>query len=499
LGCSCVDGHWIREHLTPIACRTDRSILLFEEKMMIDKTPGWRTPSTRWSRRSFLRAAGVASAGFAGAALIGCGDDDDDDEATPTATAPPSTPTATPTATASPVAALRDVNVLGIWGGGELESWEAMIAPWTERTGGRMKFVGTRDVTALLTTRIAAGDPPDVATPAEVGLFRQFARDGELVPLSQLGIEEMVRARYPQGFIDLGTVDGELYGFFMKADTKGTVWYNPKLFAANGWEPLTAISTFADLTALSQQIADSGLAPWSVGVESGGASGWPGTDWIQQILLNQQGGAVYDGVIDGSIPFSDPRVKDAWEKFGEIALTSGWTVQEGATGVNATGFIESTYPPFEDPPGAAMVYLGGFAAGFIAEQFPDAVAGEDYDFFPFPGGGVTGGANIVYAFNAEPTTASFMEYVASGDAQRVWVDRGGFTSVNQDVALDAYPDLVSRKLAEQLTQTELFRFDLDDAIGGATQQAFFAGVTEYLANPEDLDDILAQIEAARVA
>jgi len=395
-------------------------------------------------------------------------------------------------------AEIGTVDVLGIWGDEELVSFEAMVAPWEVDTGGDMAFTGTRDITTVLTTRVEGGNPPDIALPAEVGRFQQFAGEDKLTPLSACeGLEDTVRDNYPQGFIDLGSVDGVLYGFFMKADTKGTVWYNPGFFADNGYEPLTVDSTFADLVALSDQILADGTPPWSIGVESGEASGWAGTDWIQQILLNEAGGAVYDGVIDGSIPFTDSRVKDAWEKFGQIALTEGYTVQEGAVGINATNFIDATYPPFESPPGAAMVYLGGFASGFITDQFADAVAGEDFDFFPFPGGGVTGGATIVYAFNDDETTCSFLNYLASAEAQRVWVDRGGFTSVNSQMSLDSYPDAVSRAQAEQLTGAEVFRFDLDDAIGGAPQLAFFEGVTQYLANPDDLDDILTGIEVSR--
>jgi alpha-glucoside transport system substrate-binding protein len=387
---------------------------------------------------------------------------------------------------------------LGIWGDDELVSFEAMVAPWETTTGGSMAFTGTRDITAVLTTRVEGGNPPDVAIAAEVGRFLQFAGEGKLTPLSACeGLRQTVVANYPQGFIDLGTVNDVVYGFFMKADTKGTIWYNPKFFADNGYEPLTADSTFEDLIALSDQILADGTPPWSVGVESAEASGWPGSDWIQQILLNEAGTEVYDGVIDGSIPLTDPRVKDAWEKFGEIALTEGYTVQGGAEGINATNFVNSAYPPFESPPTAAMVYLGGFASGFVTEQFPDAVAGEDFDFFPFPGGGVTGGASIVYAFSDDETTCSFLNYLVGAEAQQIWVNDGGFTSVNSQVSLDAYPNLVARAQAEQLAGAEVFRFDLDDAIGGAFQTAYFQGVTEYLANPDDLDSILGDIEASR--
>ena len=395
---------------------------------------------------------------------------------------------------------IGSVEVLGIWGGDpELPSFEATVAPWESETGGKVNFTGTRDITSILTTRVQGGDPPDVAIPAEVGLFKQFASEGKLTPLSDCpGLEEKIRDEYPQSFVDLATVDGELYGFFMKADTKATVFYNPSFFTENGYEPLPEGSTFEDLITLSDEIANGGVVPpWSMGMEAGAGSGFPGSDFIQQLILNEAGEDVYDGVVDGTTPFTDPAVKDAWEKFGQIALTDGFTVQGGADVINATNFQDAVFPPFQDPPTAAMVYLGAFAGGFITEQFPAAQAGEDFDFFTFPGGKVTGGANLVYAFNNDETTCSFLNALASAEAQQIWVERGGFTSLNSNVDLSAYPDEIARKAAQQLLEAEVFRFDLDDAIGGATQTAIFTGVTGYLQDPGSLDSILQQIDAAQ--
>ncbi len=438
---------------------------------------------TRYRSRIFpfllLLLAGVALT------FAACGDDDDDDA------------TETPSATDAPD--IGSVDVLGIWGDDELLNFEALVQPWIDSTGGDMAFLGTREITATLTTRVEGNNPPDVAIPAEIGLFQDFAAQGLLTPLSDCpGLEAKITANYPQGFIDLGTVDGTLYGFFMKADTKGTIFYDPAYFAANNLTPLTADSSFADLIALSDEIAALGLPPWSMGQFANGGTGFPGTDFIQQIVLNEAGGAaVYDGLIDGSVPFTDEAVKDAWEKFGEIALTPGYTSQGSAEVINALPFQDGMFPPFEDPPEAAMAYMGGFGSGIIADQFPNAVAGTDYDFFPFPGGAVTGGANIVYAFNSDATTCSFLDYIASAEAQQIWVDLGGFTSVNSSVDLSAYPDVVARAQAEQLTLAETFRFDLDDAIGGDLQATFFTGITGYLADPTSLDSILADIEAVR--
>jgi alpha-glucoside transport system substrate-binding protein len=432
-----------------------------------------------------LRLAAIACViGTAG--LAACGDDDDDG-----GDGGGTTPSANATSGGGDVGT---VSVLGIWGDEELASFQAMVEGW----GGQMDFTGTRSITSILTTRVEGGNAPDVAIPAEIGLFEQFAREGKLTPLSECeGLEQTVRDHYPQSFIDLGTVDGTLYGFFMKADTKATVFYNPTFFSDNGLEPLDESASFDDLIALSDQILAAGTPPWSMGQEAGDGSGFPGSDTIQQIVLNDAGADVYDAVVAGDTPYTDPAVKDAWEKFGQIALTDGYTVQGGGAGINATPFMESSYPPFESPPTAGMVHLGGFAAGFITDQFPDAQAGTDFDFFPWPGGAVTGGANIAYAFNSDPATCSFLNHIVSAQAQQVWVERGGFTSVNDEVSLDAYPDDVARAQAQQLLDADTFRFDMDDAIGGAGQQAIFAGIIQYLQDPGSLDSILAGIESAR--
>ncbi len=390
------------------------------------------------------------------------------------------------------------VNVLGVWGGDELASFQAMVAPWEAQTGGAMGFSGTRDLIAILTTRIQAGNPPDVAILPNPGQMVELANDGELVALDSFLDMNLIESQYAQGWLDLGTVNGKLYGIFMKADSKSTVWYDPKVFQANGW---TVPETWDDMIALSDTILAGGaMAPWSVAVESGEASGWPGTDWIEQILLHESGGDVFDQWVNHDIPWTDARIKSAWEKFGQIALTPGY-VPGGATAVLATNFVDGSYLPYNDPPQAAMYYLGAFTQGFIAEQFPDLTAGTDYSFFPFPtidpayAGAVTGGANVVVVFKDNATTRSFVEYLASPEAQQIWVNRGGFTAVNKDVSLDAYPNQLARQAAEQLTNATIFRFDADDNMPSAVQKAFWDGILAYLQNPGQLDSILANIEA----
>ena len=389
------------------------------------------------------------------------------------------------------------VDVMGVWGGSELESFRAVVTPWEQATGGKVAFEGTRDLTAVVTTRVEAGNPPDIAVLPNPGFMQQLASAGDLHRLDDFLDMDRVRAEYSKAWVDLGTVDGALYAIYFKASPKGTVWYNPKVFAANGWD---VPATWDEMIALSDAIVAAGQSPWSVAVESGGASGWPASDWLQQLILGEAGPEVYDQLLTGDIPWTDPAVESAFEKFGQIVHTEGY-VPGGSTAVLATGFIDGSYLPYQDPPQAHMYFLGSFTQGFISDQFPALVAGEDYSFFDFPAispsyaGGLTGGADVIVAFNDEPGTRSLMKYLASAGAQQIWVSRGGFTSTNSGVSLTAYPDDLARKVAQQLTGANIFRFDLDDLLGGEVQVAIWQALLDYIQSPEDLDSILADLQA----
>ncbi len=381
--------------------------------------------------------------------------------------------------------------------GGEPESFRAVVDPWQELTGNRVEDLGTRDLLAIVTTRVEGGNPPDIAALAAPGTMQRFAEEGRLVALDSFLDMERIRSEYSPAWTDLCTVDGKLYCIVYKAANKSTVWYNPKTFNEKG---LSVPDTWDEMIAASDRMLESGLAPWSIGVESGGASGWPGTDWIGQIVLSQSGPEVYDQWVNHEIPWTDARIKSAWERFGQIALTEGY-VPGGSSFILSTNFVPASYLPFESPPKAGMYFLGSFSQGFIEEQFPDLVIQEDYSFFPFPpidsqyDGAVTGGADLLVMFNDTPAGRSLMQYLTSGAAQQIWVGRGGFTSTNSQVNLNNYPDPLAAQVAEQLTSAQIFRFDADDIWGGELQDAFWKGILDYLEDPSRLDAILQEIEA----
>jgi alpha-glucoside transport system substrate-binding protein len=388
------------------------------------------------------------------------------------------------------------VTVLGVWGGNELDSFLAMVSPFEERRAVKVQFEGTRDINAVLTTRVQGGNPPDLAVLPGPGQMIEFARAGKLVPLNDILDLARMKEQYAQSWIDLATVDGKVYGIFIKAALKGPIWYNPKAFRAAGYAPP---KTWEELMALTERAAGEGRVPWCIGLESGAASGWPATDWIEDILLRTAGPEVYDRWYRHEIPWTDPAVKSAWERFGKIA-TNPRFVYGSAQGVLATNFGQSPLPLFADPPGCYLHHQATFIQDFIQKQFPNLKPREDFDFFAFPPvdpnapAAVEVAGDLVGMFRDTPQARALIRYMTTAEAQTIWVRRGGALSANRKVRLDDYPDPLSRRAAEILTGAQVARFDASDLMPEAVNAAFWKGTLDYVQTPNRLGEILARID-----
>ncbi|HMM27988.1 MAG: ABC transporter substrate-binding protein [Chloroflexota bacterium] len=392
------------------------------------------------------------------------------------------------------------ISFLTVWSGeDELPNWEGMVAPFVEETGCRIEVESTRDLVPVLTTRVEAGNPPDIAGVPSFGAISTFLTEGDVVPLDFLDMDRM-NEQFGEVWINLGTVDGTLYGIFPRAALKSLIWYSPKAFDAAGY---TVPETWDDLLALCQQIYDDGAACFSIGLESQAASGWPATDWIEDIMLRTAPLEAYDAWISHDIEWTGEEVTRAWETFGEIAGNEDYLFG-GAAGTVATPFGEAICPLFTDPPGAYLHRQASFIQSFIA-SCPGGealVPGEDFDFFLFPpideqyGSPGLGGADLFVMFNDNENARALMEFLTQPEAMVGWLESGGSgIATNNQFPLDAYPDPLSRRAGELLLEVDSFRFDASDQMPGDVNQAFWTGSLNFVQNPDSLADILAEIEA----
>jgi alpha-glucoside transport system substrate-binding protein len=380
------------------------------------------------------------------------------------------------------------VTVIGTWGGAEQESFLAMVKPWEDETGNKVSYTGTRDLNAVLTTGVASGILPDLAGLPGPGQMIEYANAGALKPLEDVLDIETYRSETAPAFVELGTVNDAIHGVFIKSALKGLIWYNPANFtgdAPTSWEAVTG--------------TDKGSAQnlWCVGLESGAASGWPGSDWIEDFLLRQSGPEVYDAWVAGTHKWTSPEVRQAFESFGAVvADTYG-----GADTINSTNFGAGGNPLFTDPPGCLFHHQASFITDFFKEQ--GGAAEGDFDFFPMPdinpqyAGAFTGAGDLFGMFNDTPEARSLLAYLVTSEAQQIWVDRGGALSGNLSVT--EYPDEVSQRSAEILGEAQTFRFDGGDLMPNQMQTAFFTAMVDFAQNPGNLDSILAELDSVQEA
>jgi alpha-glucoside transport system substrate-binding protein len=376
--------------------------------------------------------------------------------------------------------------VVGSWSGAEEQAFLAMVRPFEQETGITVDYTGTRDLNGLLWEGVAKGRPPDVAGLPGPGQMAEFARHGSLKDLATTIDVSQYKADTVPAFIDLGTVDGKLVGVFIKATLKGLIWYNPNVYT------LEAPATWDDLER-SADLARRGEAKtWCMSLGSDATTGWPATDWIEDIVLRQSGPAVYDDWVGGRLPWSSPEIRAAFEFFGEVVADA----YGGPAGFIGTDFEDGGNGLFTDPPQCLFHHQATFMTSFF-ESRAAARRGE-YDFFPFPAlderyaNSITGAGDLFGMFNDTPQSRALMAYLVKPDAQSIWVGRGGALSVNTRV--DSYPDELSRRAAQILTGSERFRFDASDLMPEAMNAAFLQAVDDFVRDPTQLDLILETLD-----
>ncbi|MDJ0343503.1 ABC transporter substrate-binding protein [Streptomyces sp. H10-C2] len=392
------------------------------------------------------------------------------------------------------------VHVLGTWTGSEQDSFLAMVAPFEERTGIKVDYQGSRNSDTILADRVANATPPDLAVLSSPGKLLQYARAGRLVPLDDtLDLPAMTR-QYGSSWLELGAVNGKQYAVFVKASLKSLIWYSPKALNAHGLKPP---ASWDALRASDQVIARSGVSPWCIGLESSSTSGWPGTDWLEDIVLAQSGPDVYSQWATGKLPWNSPQIKRAWQTWGEVIGAPG-LVHGDSRGMLLTNFGSAGAPLFGQPPGCYFEHAASFISGYYQQGNSQLKAGQDFDFTSFPSidpafnGSEEVAGDLLGMFHSTPGARELIAYLTTPQAQQIWVARGGALSPNREVPLTAYPaDSLSRRLGQLLINAKTVRFDASDLMPDAMQSAFYRAALAYANAPAQLDTILTDLERFR--
>lgn len=396
----------------------------------------------------------------------------------------------------------EEVVFFGPWLTGDEESILNVISYFNSVvTNGSVTYVGSDSFEQQIVIDVQGGNPPNLAAFPQPGLASNVAGLGGLTPLGD-DIYNYVLENYAggQGWADFGSypdADGEVqfYGLFYNVNLKSIVWYVPEIFEENGYE---IPETWDELIALSDQIVADGGTPWCIGIGSEAATGWPATDWVEDIMLRTQGLEVYQQWISNEIPFTDDRVKAAIETFGSIARNEAY-VNGGAVGVQTTDFRESPLGLFTVPPECYMHRQ----ASFISAFFPDDVeVGVDADFFYFPpineemGRPVLGGGTLITITKDSPATRTFLKFLTTPLAHELWMAQPGFLTPHKGANLELYSSDVLRKQGEILVNADTFGFDGSDLMPGAIGAgAFWTAMVNYVGGAS-VDEVTQEVQDA---
>ena len=376
--------------------------------------------------------------------------------------------------------------------------FDASIADFEAKTGIDIQYSGSKEFEASITISLDGGNPPDIVDFPQPGLLATAVKKGQAVDLSTVINPDWLKENYSNAWLSMGQMqgpDGEITaGIWARANGKSAVWYPKAAFDAAGY---TIPETWDELVALTEQIASDGDTPWCIGVESGAATGWAMTDWIEDVMLRTTSLENYDKWVAGELKFDSPEVRNAVEIVTEIWFNDAY-VYGGRQAITTTSFGDSPKPMFEEPPKCWLHRQGNFITTFFPEGL---VAGEDYDFFYLPpideayGKPVLGAGDIYAMFNDRPETRAVIQYFSMGESLKGWVEAGGAIAVQKDASLDWYGDPITRNVAVMIQNATSFRFDASDLMPGAVGAgSFWKSMTDFVSGAIDLDTALQQID-----
>jgi alpha-glucoside transport system substrate-binding protein len=385
------------------------------------------------------------------------------------------------------------------FGGDQTQGFKDSLEPWAKANNIKIKYTQASSFDTLVRSSVAGNNAPDIALFPQPGLLKDLQKQGKLQPLDDVLDMAKLESSIVPGFLDAAKVDGKHYGVPVSMNVKSLVFYNKPAFKAAGY---TVPTTIDELMTLTKKIKDSGTAPWCIGLESGAATGWPGTDWIEELVLKQAGPEVYDKWLTNEVKFSDPQIKAAFDTYAKIALAEG-NVLGGSKSIVSQAFGTAANPMFTKPPGCVLHKQGNFVTqkGFLSEAVR-AKIDTNLGVFPFPKGEfdtVEGGGDIAAMFtkgdaNVTKVLKALTEDPTFGAAWAGPADRG-FLSPHKDFDVSKYGNEVTKSIAKIAYTASGIRFDGSDSMPAKVGAgSFWKGMVAYTSGQQDQAAALKAID-----
>lgn len=388
-----------------------------------------------------------------------------------------------------------EVNIYGTILNEEQERLNESWAEFADCTGIDVVYEGSAEFEAQINVRIQGGNPPDLAIFPQPGLLASVVGTGAVLEAPE-SVQANAQEYWNETWQGFGTVDDTVYAAPLMASVKGFVWYSPSVFEENGWEIPT---TLDELDALTATIAETDVTPWCVGFGSGEATGWPGTDWLEDYVLRTAGADVYDQWVSHEIPFDSPEIVSALDRVGDLIKNPEYV--NGGIGdvstIATTDFGEAGLPVLDGE--CAMHHQASFYEGFWGDGVTVAEDGDVWAFI-LPGqeagaADVTGGGELVGAFTDSEETVAVQTFLSSPEWANSRVSLGGVLSANSGLdPANASSDLLRQAYDILQDPNTTFRFDGSDLMPGAVGSGtLWTGMVDWVSGA-DSQSVLSAVE-----
>ena len=379
-----------------------------------------------------------------------------------------------------------------------IDAMKAALQPFLDQTGIKVTWTRTTDFNNQILVKVKANQLPDIALFPQPGILKSLAEQGKLAPMDSFLDIPTIKSQVVSGLLDTGTVNGKVYGIPPSINVKSLVFYPKKAFEAAGY---TVPTTLDELTALSNKIKANGTTPWCMGIESGTATGWPATDWVEDLVMRYGGLDTYNQWIAHTVKFNSPVVKQAADYYQSIFATSGF-VNGGRKAITGNNFGTAGNPMFSDKPGCFLFKQGSFITG--KGFFPDKVLADidnQVGVFYFPGKTATdkpveGGGDVAGLFSGSNDSAKqVLKQMFTPSFCGDCAKSSSYVSPFKSYSLSNYANKLTAQMASIAYQATGFGFDGSDQMPAVVGSgSFWKEMTAWINGSEDEQTALKNID-----
>ena len=361
-----------------------------------------------------------------------------------------------------------------------------------------VRIEAVEDINSLIMQRIQAGDTPDIAMIPQPGVVKDVVDRAETtVPLDDVVDTAALEESMTPGTLEVGAVDGTPYGLLVSMNVKSLVFYNKPAWEEAGY-PTPA--TIDELEQLTEQIKADGGTPWCMGIEDGGSTGWPATDWFEDLIMKYGGAEDYNAWVAHEIPFDSDLVRQAADEFETLLFPEGNSLG-GQQAIASTNFGNAANPMFKSQPDCWMYKQGSFMTGFFTESAGVQDLDKEVGVFGFPpveeGGEnpVLGGGDMAVMMTDDEPTGTVMEWLAEPEIGEEAAPNSSFISPHTTFDTELYPTELTKQMADVAYNSTAFLFDGSDQMPGEVGAGtFWKEITAWISGQEDLDTALQNID-----